>query len=473
MADPLLLSRIQFAFTVTFHIIFPTMSIGLGGFLVLVEGLWLKTGDPLYLRIYRFWLVIFAMGFGVGVVTGIVLSFQFGTNWARFAQMAGPVIAPMISLEVLTSFFLEAGFLGIMLYGSGRVGKGLHFFATCMVALGSLMSAGWILAANSWMQTPDGVVFENGRFVVVSWLKAIFNPSFPYRYVHMLLAAYIAGSFIVAGVSAWYLLRGRHRDFARRSLSLALGIATVLVAGQVFLGDILAGVVARYQPAKIQAIEGNWDDRAAASYLLFIDPNVAQERNDFELGVPYLGSLLVTHTLHGTVEGVKRSAVQDRPKLVMVFYAFRVMFLIGILMFAVVCVSIWLRLHGRLHTTRWFLHTLVWLTPSGLLATVGGWYTTETGRQPWVVFGQLRTADVLSPVFASQVEASLALIVCIYTLFGCSFLVLALHRIRRGPDESASSTSPVASMPSVGVVKRVQQSPTVDAVVAGASTGQA
>jgi cytochrome d ubiquinol oxidase subunit I len=450
--DALMLSRIQFAFTVTFHIIFPSMSIGLAAFLAATEGMWLKTRDELYLRIYRFWVVIFAMGFGVGVVTGIVLSFQFGTNWSRFAQMAGPVLAPMISLEVLTSFFLEAGFLGIMLFGMGRVSRGLHFFATCMVALGTLISASWIMAANSWMQTPAGFVLENGRFVVTDWWQVVFNPSFPYRFVHMVLAAYISASFIVAGIGAWYLVRSRHLAFAQRTVSIALGAATVLVACQVFLGDILAGVMAQHQPAKIQAIEGNWEDRSRADYLLLIQPNKAEQRNDFELGVPLLGSLLVTHSLDGTVEGLKRTPVAQQPNMGMVFYGFRVMFLIGVLMFAVVCVSLWLRLRRRLYDTRWFLWLLVWMTPAGTVATVAGWYTAETGRQPWVVFGQLHTADALSPVVASQVLTSLLLFVAIYLLFGGSFLVLALRRIAKGP-EGADGEEPTA----VGVVKRGQR----------------
>ena len=237
--DPSLVARIQFAFTVSFHIIFPTISIGLAMFLAIIEGLWLKTQDALYLQIYRFWLGIFAMAFGVGVVTGIVLSFEFGLGFARFGQIAGPAIGPMIALEVLTSFFLEAGFLGIMLFGLHRVGPKLHFFATCMVALGTLLSASWILSANSWMQTPDGIVMDNGRLIVTNWLKVIANPTWLYRLPHMLTAAYITGSFLVAGVGAWYLLQRKYESFGRRTVSIGTAFATVLIAGQVFLGDIL------------------------------------------------------------------------------------------------------------------------------------------------------------------------------------------------------------------------------------------
>ena len=256
-----LLARVQFAFTVSFHIIFPTMSIGLATFLAIVEGLWLKTEDPLYQQIYRFWLGIFAMGFGVGVVTGIVLSFEFGLGFAKFGQMAGPAIGPIIALEVLTSFFLEAGFLGIMLFGYNRVGPKLHFFATCMVALGTLLSASWILSANSWMQTPDGVSIENGRIVVTDWFRVIVNPSWLYRLPHMLAAAYLTGSFLVAGVGAWYLLRGEHLEFGRRTVSLGTAFATVVIACQVFLGDILYGKMLELQPSKMQAAEGFWEKK--------------------------------------------------------------------------------------------------------------------------------------------------------------------------------------------------------------------
>lgn len=453
--DPVLLSRIQFAFTVTFHIIFPSMSIGLAAFLALMEGLWLKTRNELYLRIYKFWVQIFAMGFGVGVVTGIVLSFQFGTNWATFAHMAGPVLAPMISLEVLTAFFLEAGFLGIMLLGMGRVSKGLHFFATCMVAVGTLISASWIMSANSWMQTPAGFALEGGRFVVKDWLEVVFNPSFPYRFGHMVFAAYLSAAFLVASVGAWYLLQGRHLQFGKKTVGIAMTAASVLIACQVFLGDILAGVMAEHQPAKIQAVEGNWDDRPAAPYLLVIKPNQAEQRNELELGVPLLGSLFVTHSFDGTVEGLKRTPPEKQPQMGIVFYAFRVMFLIGIAMFAAACVHLYLRLRDRLFTTTWFLRWLVFMGPMGIVATVAGWYTAETGRQPYIVYGQLRTADAISPVVGSQVLTSLALFVCMYTVFGGSFLFFALRKIRQGPALGANTADSPENMPiAVGAVKK-------------------
>jgi cytochrome bd ubiquinol oxidase subunit I len=347
--------------------------------------------------------------------------------------MVGPVIGPMIGLEVLTSFFLEAGFLGIMLFGLDRVGPRLHFAATCLVSFGTLLSASWILAANSWMQSPAGFVLKRDHFDVVSWLQVIFNPTFPFRYPHMLLAAFITVSFLVAGVGAYYLLHERHRDFARKTLSMGLGFASVLVACQVFLGDILGGAMSRYQPAKLEAMEGNWHDAPSADYLLLVVPDSEHERNSYQLGIPYLGSLLVTHSLHGAVQGLTDTPPRRRPPMAPVFYAFRVMYLIGTLMFVVVCIGTWLRLRGRLYSTRWFLKLMLWMTPSGLLATVGGWYTAEIGRQPWVVYGQLRTVDAVSPVPPEAVLGSLIMIVLVYSLFFAGFLAFALKAIRRGP----------------------------------------
>jgi cytochrome d ubiquinol oxidase subunit I len=439
--DAVTLSRIQFAFTVSFHIVFPTISIGLSLFLAVMEGQWLRTRVPIYLVIYKFWLQIFAMAFGVGVVTGIVLSFEFGTNFSNFSQKAGPVIGPMIGYEVLTSFFLEAGFLGIMLFGMKRVGPRLHFLATCLVATGTIASASWIIAANSWMQTPDGFAVHDGRFEVTDWWRAVFNPSYPYRLPHMLFAAYLSASFLVAGVGAYYLRQRRHLEFARKTLSLGLAFATVLIAAQVFLGDLLAGVVAKHQPAKIEAIEGNWEDVRRAPYQLLIVPDAKEERNRFEAGVPLLGSLLVTHSVDGVVPGLKQTPVGERPPMGPVFYGFRVMFLIGTGMFVVVCFAMWLRIRGRLYSTRWFHTLLIAMAPSGLIATLGGWYTAEIGRQPYVVYGQLRTVDAVSPVAPQAVASTLAIIAASYALFLAGFVVLAGRAIRRGPSDESLTVS--------------------------------
>ena len=433
--DLAILARIQFAFTVSFHIIFPTISIGLATFLAIVEGLWLKTRDPLYLQIYRFWLGIFATAFGVGVVTGIVLSFEFGLAFARFGQMAGPAIGPMIALEVLTSFFLEAGFLGIMLFGLHRVGPKLHFFATCMVALGTLLSASWILSANSWMQTPDGVIIENGHVVVTDWFKVVVNPSWLYRLPHMLTAAYLTGSFLVAGVGAWYLLRGEHLAFGRRTVSMGTAFATVLIAAQVFIGDVLYGKMVEFQPAKMQAAEGFWEkqSQSPAPYYWIIVPDQQNQRNRFALGTPVLGSIWLTHSLDGRVEGLKNTPPDRQPQMGWVFYGFRVMYGIAIVMFGVGVASLWLRSQGRLFTTRWLLRALVVMTPSGVIATLGGWYLAETGRQPWVIYGILRTVDAVSPVPAGALLSTLIAFVCIYALFMTAFLVFSFRMIRRGP----------------------------------------
>jgi cytochrome d ubiquinol oxidase subunit I len=468
--DPAILARIQFAFTVTFHIIFPTLSIGLALFLAIVEGLWLRTRDPIYLTIYRFWLTIFAMGFGVGVVTGIVLSFEFGLGFAKFGQLAGPVIGPMIGLEVLTSFFLEAGFLGIMLFGMGRVGEKLHFFATCMVTLGTFLSAAWILSANSWMQTPAGVAWDGGRLVVTDWLKVIVNPSWPYRLPHMLAAAYLTGSFVVSGIAAWYLLKGRHTAFAKRTLSMGLGFATILITTQVFLGDLLYGVMLKNQPAKMQAAEGFWEAQSepTAPYKWIIVPDQANQRNTFEIATPYLGSIWLTHSLHGRVEGLSNTPVEKQPNMGFVFHGFRAMYATAILMFAVCAVSLWLRLRGRLYETRWFLKTLVWMTPAGLVATIGGWYTAEIGRQPYVIYGILKTVDAVSPVPAEVLLTTLVSFICIYTIFFTGFLVLTLKIIGRGPietDHSKEATSHVSGSIKRSLMRAPHVAPARPAVV--------
>jgi cytochrome d ubiquinol oxidase subunit I len=448
MPDAAILARIQFAFTVSFHIIFPTISIGLAFYLAVFEGLWLKTKDAVYLQIYKFWRNIFAMAFGVGVVTGIVLSFEFGLGFAKFAKLAGPIIGPMIGLEVLTAFFLEAGFLGIMLFGLNRVGPRLHFFATCMVALGTVLSASWIMSANSWMQTPDGVAWEGGRLVVKDWWRVVVNPSWLVRLPHMLCAAYLTGSFLVAGVGAWYVLNKKHQAFGRRTVSIGMAIGSVLIAAQVFIGDILYGTMLKYQPTKMQAAEGFWDKQSVspAPYLWVIIPDQKNQRNLFELGTPRLGSIWLTHSLDGRVEGLKNTPVPDQPLMEMVFYGFRVMYVIAIVMFSLAVASLWLRWRGKLFSTRWFLIALTCMTPSGIFATLGGWYLAETGRQPYVIYGLLRTADAVSPVPAGTLLSSLIAFVIIYAVFFTAFLVFVIRAIRRGPNELFDVPVPSGSL---------------------------
>jgi cytochrome d ubiquinol oxidase subunit I len=446
--DPLILARMQFAFTVSFHIIFPTISIGLALFLVVVEGLWLRTGDLIYRQIYRFWLNIFAMSFAIGVVTGIVMSFEFGLTFAKFAQVAGPVIGPLIGYEALTSFFLDAGFLGIMLFGESRVGPKLHFVATCMVALGTTLSTAWIMSANSWMQTPDGVVADNGRLVVTDWWKVIANPSWPVRFPHMLLAAYLTAAFLVSGVSAWYLLRGRETAFARRTLSLGMGAACILIALQVFVGNHVGSTMVKYQPAKLQAAEGWWDETtpSPSAYLWVVVPDQARQRNRFQMGTPYLGSIWLTSSLRGTFGGLRNTPVAEQPRMVLVFYSFKIMLALGIVMFTLAVMSLWLRWHGRLYTARWFLRALVVMTPSGLVATLGGWYMAEIGRQPYVITGLMRTAEAVSPVPAATLFGALVAFVCVYAVFFAAFLVFTLRIIRRGPQGLPAHALPSGSL---------------------------
>lgn len=464
--DAAILARVQFAFTVSFHIIFPTISIGLAMFLTVMEGMWLKTKDAIYLEIYRFWLGIFAMAFGVGVVTGLVLSFEFGLGFARFAQIAGPAIGPIIALEVLTSFFLEAGFLGIMLFGFRRVGPKLHFVATSMVALGTTMSASWILAANSWMQTPGGVALFDGRLVVTDWAKVIINPSWLIRLPHMITAAYLTASFLVAGVGALYLLQGKHIRFARKSVSLGMVFATILILVQVFIGDIVYGTMLKHQPSKMQAAEGFWEEhsQSPAPYYWIIVPDQARQSNRVAVGIPYLGSIWLTHTLRGRVDGLKNTPRDRQPAMGIVFYGFRIMYGVAILMFSVAVASRWLYWRGRLFATRWFLRLLVAMAPSGIVATLGGWYLAETGRQPWVIFGLLRTADAVSPVPAGTLLSTLIAFVCIYAFFMAAFLVFVLRIIRRGPETAPDLAEASGSLKNA-FRPHVLNSPTASAVL--------
>lgn len=438
--DALMLSRIQFAFTIAFHIIFPAFTIGLASWLAALEFNWLRTGNPLYRNLFRFWVKVFAVSFGLGVVSGIVMSYQFGTNWSRFSEFTGNVLGPVIAYEVITAFFLEAAFLGIMLFGWEKVGDRLHFFATCMVALGTLISAFWILSANSWMQTPDGFAIENGKAVPVDWFRVVFNPSFPLRYAHMVLGCYLTTAFAVAGMSAWMLLRHPHDApeaklaGSRRSMSMALWFATIFVPVQIVIGDLHGLGVLKYQPIKLAAIEGNWDRMANMPLRLFALPDEVAETNHFEIGIPKIGSWVLTHAFDGVVPGLKDVPPDERPPVWPVFFSFRIMVGIGFAMLGIGLWSLYLRWKGTLFTNRAFLTAAMIMTPSGFGAVLFGWFTAEIGRQPWVVHGHLRTADAVSPIAAGAVTASLLTFIIVYAfIFGFGSYYLA-KLLRRGPD---------------------------------------
>lgn len=439
--DVVSLSRIQFGLTTAFHIIFPTLTIGLALYLVIIEWLWLRTRNPLYYRMYRFWVRVFAIHFAVGVVSGITLEFEFGTNFARFSQAVANVFAPLMAYEGMTAFFLEAGFLGIMLFGWKKVSPSVHFLSTCLVAVGASLSAFWIMAANAWMQTPAGYELIDGRFHVTSFAKAIFNPSFPTHLSHMLLASYETAAFVVAGISAWFLLQKRNEPFFRQSLKLALVMAAIIAPLQVVVGDFKGQVVAHYQPAKLAAMEAHWDTntQGGAAFVAFALPDMAAEKNRFEVTIPNMLSLLTTHSLNGKVPGLKEFPRSDRPDAAVTFWSFRIMVGIGFLFVAVMAWAAVLALRKRLFDTPLFLKALVAVQPLGFVATVIGWVTVELGRQPWTVYGLMRTRDSASPIAAGNVLWSLGMFMIFFAVLGGSYFYFTLKTLHNGPD----FTSPI------------------------------
>jgi cytochrome d ubiquinol oxidase subunit I len=438
------LARIQFAFTVSFHILFPAITIGLASFLAVLEGLWLKTHDNTYRDLYHFWSKIFAVNFGMGVVSGLVMAYEFGTNWSRFSDFAGAITGPLLTYEVLTAFFLEAGFLGVMLFGWNRVGRGLHFFATVMVAVGTLISTFWILASNSWMQTPQGYEIVDGRVIPVDWLAVIFNPSFPYRLTHMAIAAFVATAFFVGASAAWHLLRGRDNPAIRRMLSMAMWMALVVAPIQAMVGDAHGLNTLEHQPAKIAAIEGHWENVGdePTPLILFGIPDMKEERTKYAIEIPYLGSLILTHSLDKQIPALKSFPPEDRPNSTIIFWSFRVMAGLGMLMIAVGLWSAWLRLRGGLYSNRWFLRLVMVMGPSGLIAMLAGWFTTEIGRQPWVVYGLMRTANASSNHSVGQMTLTLVLFVVVYfALFGTGFGYM-MRLVRKGPKTHEGDDTP-------------------------------
>ncbi|GIZ12952.1 cytochrome ubiquinol oxidase subunit I [Pseudomonas sp. NCCP-436] len=429
------LARVQFAFTISFHIVFPAITIGLASYLAVLEGLWLRTGKPLYRDLYHFWVKIFAVNFGMGVVSGLVMAYQFGTNWSAFSDFAGAITGPLLTYEVLTAFFLEAGFLGVMLFGWNRVGPGLHFFSTVMVAIGTLISTFWILASNSWMHTPQGFEIVDGRVIPVDWLAVVFNPSFPYRLAHMVTAAFLATAFFVGSSAAWHLLRGRNNPAIRKMLSMAVWMALLVAPVQAFIGDLHGLNTLKYQPAKIAAIEGHWENVGdePTPLILFGWPDMEREETRFKIEIPALGSLILTHSLDQQVPALKEFAAEDRANSTIVFWSFRLMVGIGLLMILLGVWGAWLRRGERLYNCRPFLHLALWMGPSGVIAILAGWYTTEIGRQPWIVQGLMRTADASSGHSAEQLGFTLALFVIVYfALFGAGISYM-LRLVRKGP----------------------------------------
>ena len=435
--DATFLARIQFAFTIGFHIVFPALSIGLAAYLAVLEGLWLLTKRPVFLSLYNYWLKAFALIFGMGVVSGVVMSYQFGTNWGPFADMTGPILGPLMGYEVLTAFFLEAGFLGVMLFGMQRVGAGMHYFATLMVAVGTLMSGFWILSVNSWMQTPAGYAINSvGQFVPTDWWAIVFNPSFGNRFVHMMLAAYLSTSFFVSATSAWHLLRGNRTEEVKLAFSMGLWMAAIVAPAQIVAGDLHGLNTLEHQPAKVAAMEGHYQNQRGAPFILFGVPNTVQRRVDFAIELPYVGSLILTHSLEGEVKGLQNWHERDWPNVPVVFVSFRIMVGLGLLMVLVGMISLYLRRRGRLYDSPLFSRFVLYMGPSGLIALLAGWVTTEVGRQPYTVYGLLRTLDSVSPIAAPAVGASLLTFIVVYfVVFGAGVFYL-LRVVRQVPGAS-------------------------------------
>lgn len=429
------LARLQFAFTMSFHILFPAITIGLASYLAVLELCWLRTHRQVFVDLYHFWIKIFAVNFGMGVVSGIVMAYQFGTNWSFFSEFAGGVTGPLLSYEVLTAFFLEAGFLGVMLFGWNRVGPGLHFLATCLVALGTLISATWILGANSWMQTPQGFEIVAGKAVPVDWIAVIFNPSFPYRLMHMAVAAFLSTALFVGASGAWLLLKGKDKPAVRTMLSMAMWMMTIVAPIQAVLGDAHGLNTLEHQPAKVAALEGHWENRGdeALPLLLFGVPDMQEERTKYAVEVPHLGAVILTHSWNGQIKGLKEFPREDRPNSLIVFWSFRVMVGLGLLMIALGLWSLWLRRGGAMYRVHAFLRAAVVMGPAGLVAVLAGWITTEVGRQPWLVYGVMRTADGASAHRAAPVALTLAIFVVSYFfVFGVG-IAYVLRLVRKGP----------------------------------------
>ena len=444
----LLLSRLQFAFTVSFHIIFPSFTIGLAAWLTTIEALHLATGRPAYRIVFEFWLKIFGIAFGLGVVSGIVMAFEFGTNWSELSRISGPIQGPLLTYETFTAFALEGSFFGVLLFGRQRVAPWFYLFSTAMVALGTTFSAFWIMVNNSWMQAPVGYVVENGAFVAVDWSTIIFSPVVWVRFPHMLLGSYLTGAFCVAATGAWYFLRGDFQAEARIMLRMGLSFAAILVPAQLFFGHLTGDFVHDVQPAKFAAIEGRWHDEQPASEVLIAIPDPASETNRLAVSIPLLGSLIASMSLTSKEIGLTDFPVEDRPPVLIPFFAFRIMVGCGMAMLLLAWLGTYLRIKDRLEQNRLMLWCVFLSFPLPYIAILTGWFTAEVGRQPWTVFGVLRTADALTPFLTTR-EAAISLVVfCSIYLFIFSFGVLYIYRLLRAGPVGSLALPPEAAVPS-------------------------
>lgn len=431
--DPLFLSRVQFALLIAFHFLLPAFTIGLASYIAVLEGLFLWTRRPVYLRLSAFWIRIFAVSFGMGVVSGIVMPFQFGTNWSRYSELTAAIVGPLMGYEALTAFFLEAAFLGVLLFGRKLVPQWAHFASAIVVASGTLFSAFWILAANSWMQTPAGFEIVDGHFVPTEWLQVIFNPSFPYRFGHTVIAVYLTTAFTVIGVAGWYLRRGRHTDESRVMIMMGMLLASVLLPLQVVVGDLHGLNTLEYQPQKLAAMEGIWESGPGQPAILFAIPDDSLEKNHAEVSIPKLASLYLTHDWEGRVRGLKDFAREDRPPVAVPFFAFRVMVGMWLIMLAITVWGWILRARGTLYKSSFFLRAAIWSIPLGYIAVTAGWLTTEVGRQPWVVYEHLRTANAVTPSLTGpDVAVSLAAYVLVYAIIFGAGVYYLMRLVQRG-----------------------------------------
>jgi cytochrome d ubiquinol oxidase subunit I len=442
--DALLLSRLQFAFTIAYHIIFPSFTIGLASFLAVLEGLWLATKREVFRTLYLFWVKIFAISFGMGVVSGVVMSYELGTNWSVFSQTVAPVIGPLLAFEVLTAFFLEASFLGVMLFGWNKVGPKLHFTATALVAVGTVVSAFWIISANSWMQHPTGhQVMADGKLIAVSWMEVIFSPTFPARFAHMVTAAYLTTALVVGGASAWALLKGKSLSESKIALRMAVLMFAIVAPAQLLIGDVSGKQVLEYQPAKLAAIEAFWETRTEQPFHIAAWPDRKTESNRFEVSIPKLGSLITAGGADREVKGLKAFAPEDRPPVFIVFWAFRIMVGLGVAMIGLGLWGAFLAWRkGGPENSRWFLRACVAMGPSGFVAVIAGWVVAEVGRQPYVVYGLLRTADAASPVTVGEVATSLTAFLTVYAIVFSVGVLYILRLIAEGPQPGEEAPEP-------------------------------